>query len=78
MADQIKKIFDNVTFTLRTATQAEWESSESILDSGEPGFASDTLILKFGDGVNKWIDLKSVSEYDHSRLETPSEIIWDI
>lgn len=54
-------------FQLRYDTKEKWEYYNPILRAGEPGFEIDTGILKIGDGVNHWIDLKSISgEKDES------------
>lgn len=41
----------------RRATAAAWSASGKILADGELGVATDTKILKIGDGVNEWDDL---------------------
>jgi len=39
---------------LRRDTAANWTSVNPILATGEPGLETDTLKLKYGDGVNRW------------------------
>lgn len=41
----------------RRGTAAQWSASGKILADGELGLATDTKILKMGDGVNEWDDL---------------------
>ena len=50
-----------VRFQLRRATNAQWESGNPILLAGEPGLASDTNQLKFGDGVTNWLNLPYIN-----------------
>ena len=46
--------------TLRKGTAAQWESANPVLSLGEPGFESDTLKFKIGDGEKVWNELKYV------------------
>lgn len=41
----------------RRGTEAEWITSGKILAAGEIGFATDSKVIKMGDGVNVWEDL---------------------
>ena len=41
---------------------ARWAQVNPILAEGEPGWTLDTHILKVGDGVTPWNELKSVSD----------------
>jgi hypothetical protein len=43
---------------LRRDTAANWTSENPILASGEPGLETDTLAMKFGDGVTTWANLE--------------------
>ncbi len=43
---------------IRRDTAANWTSANPILASGEPGLETDTLALKYGDGVTEWNDLE--------------------
>lgn len=45
---------------LRRGTDAEWTASDPILRDGEPGYVTDTGMMKVGDGVSAWSDLYSV------------------
>lgn len=49
-----------VKFILRQAAAGEWSSYNPILASGEPGYITDTGILKIGDGVTPWNSLPSL------------------
>ena len=42
-----------------TKTEQEWLASDVVLLEGEIGVASDTQVIKVGDGQQKWKDLKS-------------------
>lgn len=42
-----------------TKTEKEWLASDIVLLEGEIGVASDTQVIKVGDGQKKWKDLKS-------------------
>lgn len=42
---------------LRRGTAAAWSSANPVLAAGEPGYATDTRILKHGDGTTAWNSL---------------------
>jgi len=44
---------------LRRDTETNWSTSNTVLLSGEPGYATDTGELKIGDGVTAWNSLPS-------------------
>lgn len=46
---------------IRRGTAADWSSANPILHSGEFGFASDTRVLKVGNGTSNWNALPGVS-----------------
>jgi len=49
-----------VTLKFRRGTTEQWNSTTSgILTSGEPGFDTTLGILKIGNGISKWVDLKT-------------------
>ena len=50
------------TFRLRRGYASKWEQVNPILESGEPGWAVDTYILKIGDGQTRWNDLRAVND----------------
>ena len=45
------------TIKIRRDTAANWTATNPILASGEPGLETDTLAIKYGDGVTAWVDL---------------------
>jgi hypothetical protein len=53
MADLIK---------FKRGKSTSWQTKNLLLDVGEPGFETDTLRLKIGDGVTLWNDLPYVGE----------------
>jgi hypothetical protein len=44
----------NNRIQLRKGTASEWETTNPILASGEPGFDLTNKILKIGDGIHEW------------------------
>jgi hypothetical protein len=54
----------------RKGTAAAWASANPVLGSGEPGFATDTHVLKIGDGVATW---KNLPAHMAKMLDTVSD-----
>lgn len=48
------------TFQLRRGYESAWNKNNPILAPGEPGFVIDKNILKIGDGVKTWKELKPI------------------
>lgn len=46
-----------VKFQLRRDTAANWTSVNPTLGPGEPALETDTLLVKYGDGVTAWTSL---------------------
>jgi hypothetical protein len=46
---------------LRSDTSTNWTLANPILSAGEPGFETDTGILKIGDGTSTWSALQEIS-----------------
>lgn len=57
-----------VTLKIRNDTAANWEESNPILAVGEFGLERDTLLLKIGDGVTQWNNLRHLNKLDDSYL----------
>ena len=57
-----------VRIQLRRDTEANWTSSNPVLELGEPGFATDTRKLKIGDGVTAWSSLEYTIIQDFDEL----------
>lgn len=49
-----------VRFILRKSPSSDWAFSNPVLQPGEPGYATDTGILKIGDGIRPWTTLPSL------------------
>jgi Major tropism determinant N-terminal domain len=47
----------NIQFQIRRGLAADWVSANPVLSAGEPGFETDTNLLKIGDGITSWIAL---------------------
>ena len=45
------------TLQLRRGLADDWSDVNPVLGAGEPGFETDTLLLKIGDGTTHWNDL---------------------
>ena len=58
------------TFQLRRGKKEAWERNNPILANGEPGFVTDKNLLKIGDGVTPWNDLKYIGENGVFNAET--------
>ena len=56
----------NTQFRLKRGTAEAWARNNPILATGEPGWATDSKVLKIGDGKTHWNDLTyvvNVSDY---------------
>ncbi len=51
----------NTTIKIRKGTESDWQSSNPILASGEPGYATDTNRFKIGNGSSNWNSLSYAS-----------------
>ena len=51
-------------FIFRRRLASEWASENPLLARGEPAWASDTFVLKIGDGVALYNDLPPVGGFD--------------
>lgn len=58
----------------RRGTAAQWAAANPILAVGEPGYETDTGVLKIGDGVTAYNSLFPVSNF---RESMPVGIEWD-
>ncbi len=47
----------NTTIKIRKGTESEWQSSNPVLSSGEPGYVTDSNRFKIGDGSSNWNSL---------------------
>ncbi len=58
MADKTIKTI----FLLRGGTEADWLAADPVLSAREPSIATDTGVMKIGDGVTPWSELAAVNE----------------
>lgn len=69
-----------VPIQTRRGTAAQWSSVNPILADGEQGLETDTLRVKFGNGVDHWNDLSYASSgdkhFEHAQ-GVPSDV-WTI
>ena len=63
---------------LRKGTNSEFVTANTVLKSGEPGFATDTKELKIGDGTTSWASLDSQFVYSISAGITGSAVINNV
>ena len=52
----------NTRFQFKRGLHEAWERNNPILAPGEPGWTLDTHILKIGDGITAWKDLKNIGD----------------
>lgn len=64
----------NVTIKTRRGSAASWSSANPVLADGEPGYETDTGVLKIGDGSTKYNSLYPVASYMEGM---PVGIEWD-
>ena len=57
MAEELRALIQ-----FRRGTAQEWAEKNPILESGEPGFETDTGLYKIGDGINYWSELQYANE----------------
>lgn len=50
-----------VTIKARRGTAAAWASANPTLAAGEPGYETDTCILKIGDGITAYNALSPIT-----------------
>jgi hypothetical protein len=43
--------------TIRKGTESQWQASNRILQSGEPGYDTSNRLFKIGDGISNWSGL---------------------
>jgi hypothetical protein len=63
---------------LRRGTNSEFVAANTVLRSGEPGFATDTKELKIGDGTTSWASLDSAFVYSVTAGITGGAIINNV
>lgn len=63
----------DATILIRSALKANWTTRNPILQQGEYGLESDTLLIKIGDGVRDWQHLPYLNKLDSKYFEKISE-----
>ena len=51
-----------ITFKFRRGVALQWSNANPILAQGEPGYETDTGLLKMGDGLTPWNSLSYFSD----------------
>lgn len=51
----------NVQIKCRSDVASNWTSVNPVLGKGEPGYETDTKLLKIGDGSTPWNDLDYIN-----------------
>jgi len=51
----------NTIIQIRKGTANEWNSTNPVLASGEPGYDLTNQIFKIGDGINSWNNLNNIN-----------------
>jgi hypothetical protein len=62
----------NTVIKLRRGSSAEWNATNPILASGEPGFDLTNKILKIGNGTDSWNSLSQVTPSGYALLNSPA------
>lgn len=66
-----------VTIELRRGLAADWTANNPVLTAGEPGFETDTLRFKIGNGTTAWVSLAyqgALTEATEPFTLTPTDI----
>lgn len=50
--------FVNAEFRFRRGDSAAWLEKNPVLGNGEPGYETDTNLIKVGDGISSWTSLE--------------------
>ena len=64
----------NSRFQLKRGLAEAWGRNNPVLLSGEPGWASDTQVLKIGDGTTPWNELEPLANEDIIRAIALQEV----
>lgn len=62
-----------VTLQIRHDEAADWTTRNPILAQGEYGLESDTFLIKIGDGVTPWRDLRYLNKLDARYFKTMND-----
>jgi len=64
-----------IALQIRRDTDARWTSTGTILRPGEQSYATDTNILKIGDGINTWTNLPPIGSSSTSPFLTENFMV---
>lgn len=73
-----EKIISKIRVQLRYDTEANWKSAQTALRAGEVGIASDTHVLKAGDGVSLWDALPELGKSNAIVKDADGKIAEDL
>ena len=63
---------DDVTlqskFLIRRDTEANWQSANPVLEEGELGVATDTFVVKVGNGISTWNQLVPINKTEFTKV----------
>lgn len=62
-----------VTLQIRHDEAADWTTRNPLLAQGEYGLETDTFLIKVGDGVTNWNDLRYLNKLDARYFKTMSD-----
>jgi hypothetical protein len=70
-------MYDFPRIKFRRGNASEWQSSNRVLASGEPGYDIENQILKIGDGITSWASLSGISVGGSAELnDLSSAVTW--
>lgn len=61
---------------IRKGTSSEWATANPTLANGEPGFETDTLKLKIGNGTDAWASLSYANEPNDNVINGSNLYLW--
>lgn len=66
---------------VRRGTASQWSSSNPTLAQGEPGYETDTGLMKYGDGTTAWNSLAyfmSPTPFMYVQSSQPTMVVGDL
>lgn len=55
---QLLSLLQKIKIQYRRGTAADWIAKNPVLAEGEPGYETDTKLVKIGDGISTWNQLE--------------------
>lgn len=65
-------------FQTRRATAASWNTSNPVLAAGEPGFETDTGLMKYGNGTSAWKNLGYYNGRPFDTVEMADDVAVEV